>query len=103
MDRSKCVMCGKVRNRKFLTQFNNLEGNKIWLCNREITYSNLNYIKINEIHHVVNKCQIRYLKMLKEILDEKIENYNAAKKCLSEYDKIIQDKNVTPELTFLLQ
>ncbi|MBF04063.1 MAG: hypothetical protein CMP76_12280 [Flavobacterium sp.] len=102
MDRSKCVICGRVRNRKFLTQFPNLENDKVWVCNREIGYKRINYVKIDNMSYIVNNCQIRYLKNMKSVLDDKISSYLAAKKCLYINDKIIQDKYVSPELTFLL-
>lgn len=103
MGRSKCVMCGKVRDRKFLIEFPNLENGKVWLCDKELGYFKHNYVAIDNIHYNVNKCQLNYLKMLNKIIEEKKNLYLAAKKSLYIYNKINQVKNVSPELTFLLQ
>jgi len=102
MERSKCVVCGKVRKRKFLIPFPNFEDQNVWVCNRAVSY-NSNYIIINQFHFSVHPCQITYLERMHKSLEIMKNNYLAAKKCLYVYDKILQDKNVGPELTFLLQ
>lgn len=102
MERSKCIICGKTRRQKYLTQFNDLQGYKRWVCNRTVGY-NPNYFQVGSTHYSVHPCQISYLRSMYNKLIQIQNNYLAAKKSLYIYDKISQEKNVAPELTFLLQ
>lgn len=102
MDRHKCVVCGKTRNRKFLTQFLNYGDSMVWLCDRSVTMHNNQYLfKIDNSYYAINKCQIRFLYRKYEVLNQCIENYFTSVKMLAVYDKILLAENVAPELTFL--
>ena len=102
MDRSRCVMCGKVRFRKYLFQVIDLEGISRWVCSHPVAY-NTNYIKIGNTTYLHSPCHLGFLKMQYSSLERQIANYQFSKILFPLYNEIQQHKNVIPELTFLLQ
>jgi hypothetical protein len=100
MQRSTCVVCKKKRLHKYMKQFTNLDGSYSWLCNN---LKEFNYIKIGSFNYNYNPCQMSFLLQQFETINNHIKNHVAAKKSLWYYDKIIQEKNVSSGLTFLLQ
>lgn len=102
MERSTCVVCGKKRLHKYLRQLPNLDGSKAWVCNN-LKFRHKSYLQVSNVNYHFDVCQMVFLKLQFENIKKHIENHLAAKKSQWYYDKIIQEENVTPELTFLLQ
>jgi hypothetical protein len=102
MDRSKCVMCGKVRYRKYLLQALDLTGRNVWVCSRPVSFS-VGYIILDNIGFLHSPCHLGFLKMQYDSLNRQIANYQFSKMLFPLFKEIQQRKNVAPELTFLLQ
>jgi hypothetical protein len=102
MDRSQCVMCGKTRFRKYLLYVLDLNCRNVWVCSHPVA-CNQNYIKINDVNYLHSPCHLRFLKMQYDVLQSQINNYQFSKILFPLYQKVLQHKNVAPELTFLLQ
>jgi hypothetical protein len=82
-ERSKCVVCGRVRKRSFLKLYF-----RVWVCDSEKTWNNANYrgnwVKNNNnINTRFHECQIDLFKMHQKIIKTEIEKYN------NEVDKLL--------------
>lgn len=99
--RSTCVICSKKRSHKYLRQLPNLDGSNAWLCNN--LKKDFTYLQISGRNYQFNLCQITFLKLQYETINKYINNHISAKKSQWFYDIILQEKNVSSGLTFLLQ
>jgi hypothetical protein len=97
-----CIMCGKVRFRKYLLRAMNLDCKNIWVCSHPVSY-NHNYLKIGNSSYLYSPCHLRFLKMQYDKLNIQIVNYQFSKILFPLYKRIQELENVAPELTFLLQ
>lgn len=102
MGRHKCIICGKVRLSQYIEKRIDLNGDLLNVCKRSVSYES-NYIKIHDFYYNIHPCIIKFHQQQHNNMVRLLENYERSKKMFPYYDKILQEQNVTPELTFLLQ
>lgn len=93
MERSKCVICGKVRYRNKLIKINDL-----WVCK----YSN-NPIFFNNVGYHISECQIKLIRIHSQKIESEIILLSKALNQTGIIRMQLMNKIVSPDLTLLLQ
>lgn len=102
MNRSKCVICGKVRKQLYLAKQNELSGCSVWVCAKSVGFS-YDHVRIGDMGYVYSKCELYFFKKQHESLIKQKEIYEMSIKKHPVFGKVDQNLYVSPELTFLLQ
>lgn len=102
MARSKCVQCGKVRERSYLQQNVDLSGSLVWVCSHSVGNSR-HYVFIGTMCYDYSPCELSFFKMQYDSIQRQNAIYN---KSIAEhwiFSRVSREENVSPDLTFLLQ
>lgn len=94
--RHKCVVCGKVRFRRYMSR-----STGYWLCHSTTANYQVNYYKFENKCYIIHKCEIAYLENIRHSLLSQILAYNHSLLSIHSLFKnfIIKGNNVVPDLT----
>lgn len=98
MKRSNCVICNKKRNHSFLKKLIDFQNIERFVCNKGTIY-----YPVNRVNYSFNPCQVEFINNQTEALIKQIYILNQNIESTPNFYKLLSAKNVTPDLTFLLQ
>lgn len=94
--RHKCVVCGKVRFRRYMSR-----STGYWLCHKSTSSYQVNYYIFENMNYVIHECEIAYLKNIRHNLLSQILDYNHSLLSIHPLFEnfIVKENNVVPDLT----
>jgi ribosomal protein L37AE/L43A len=98
--RHKCVVCGKVRFRKYMSRTTGL-----WLCHMSTASYYSDHYKFENMNYVIHQCEISFLKNIRHNLLSQILDYNHSLLSVHSLFKafLVDENNVVPDLTKKMQ
>ena len=93
MERSKCVICGKVRYRNKLIKINNL-----WVCK-----FSTEIVMFDNIGNDISQCKLKLILNYSQKIENEIRLMSKALIKTDIYKMGLMNKIVSPDLTLLLQ